>query len=330
MPVAVPQVKPTLSSIQSTHGVSMRWLSCAVIALLVGGWAVPTDMATPVSAQATNAAKKKDAPKPRPVKLRTKDGIELQAFYFPSANEKKAIPVLLIHEWQGQPSPYINLVRALNTAGCAVLVPQYRGHGNSKTYVDPNGRERESNVTTMNRRDIQNILTFDLEEAKRFLKEENNEGLLNLNALAVIGIREGCVLAANWAQRDWQYRQVGAKKQGQDVKAMVFISPEKLLKGVPIDPPLNDPNLLRLPLMLVSGKDSPSSGDAERIYKRLKVVKTKMGGGTHTGLEELIAKESLAGPALVMQSPTVVPAIVKFITSSVEIDEFNNPWIERP
>lgn len=273
---------------------------------------------------------KKEKPKPRPVKLRTKDGVELQAFYFPSDKGKEAIPVLIIHEWKGQASPYAALVKALNAKGCAVLVPMYRGHGNSKKYIDASGEEKEFNVATMNRRDITNIITFDIEEAKRFFKTENNEGKLNLNALAVIGIREGCVLAANWAQRDWSFPSVGAKKQGQDVKALVFVSPKKLLNGVRLDPPFSDPNLLRLPIMIATGKSTPESSDSSRLNKKLEGIKRRMGGGEAKGLEYLELPESLSGPALVMSSPKLVPEIVKFITSNIPISEFENQWIERP
>ena len=75
-------------------------------------------MSSKASAQAT---KKNEVPKPRPVTLKTKDGIKLRAFYFPSDKKKAAIPVLLIHEWQGQASPYVRLLVALRDAGCAVL-----------------------------------------------------------------------------------------------------------------------------------------------------------------------------------------------------------------
>ncbi len=152
--------------------------------------------ATTVAAQNKPRTKPKEKPKPRPVTLKTIDGIKLRAFYFPSDQEKKAIPVLLIHEWQGQASPYVKLVVALNDAGCAVLVPDYRGHGGSREYTDARGETKEFNIAQMSKRDIESIIAFDMEKAKGFLKEENNKGALNLNALVVIGIREGCVMAA--------------------------------------------------------------------------------------------------------------------------------------
>ncbi len=267
--------------------------------------------------------------KPRQEKLRTKDGIELRAFYFPSEKGKEAPVVLLVHEWQGQASPYASLVRALNQAGCAVLIPDYRGHGGSQTYIDARGQSKEFDIARMSRRDAEAIVTFDLEKAKGYLKEENNEGLLNLNALIVIGVREGCVLAAQWAKRDWSFPSVGRNKQGQDVKALIMISPEKQLKGISIDSAIMDPNLLRLPIMIVAGAGSPEVSEAKRLGKRIEGIKKRMGRGEAEGFQLSLAKTSLSGPALVTEVSSVIPAIVKFINEEVEVSDTVNPWIER-
>ena len=42
--------------------------------------------------------------------IKTKDNIKLRTFYFPSNKGKEAIPVLIVHEWKGQASPYAKLV----------------------------------------------------------------------------------------------------------------------------------------------------------------------------------------------------------------------------
>lgn len=270
-----------------------------------------------------------EKPKPRPVTLKTKDGIKLRAFYFPSDKEKEAIPVLLVHEWQGQASPYRALVLALNKAGCAVLIPDYRGHGGSKDYTDRRGNAKKFNTGQMSKRDIENIIAFDLEKAKGFLKEENNAGNLNLNALVVIGIREGCVMAAKWAQRDWNFPSVGRIKQGQDVKALIFISPEKQVKGIAIDPTLTDLNLLRLPIMIVAGDSSPEASEAERVAKRIESYKKRMGRGEAQGFELALPKTKLSGSALVKEAGSVIPAITSFIETEVVIGEEENPWLMR-
>lgn len=270
-----------------------------------------------------------EKPRPRPVTLKTKDGLELRAFYFPSDKEKKAVTVLIVHEWQGQASPYASLVKALNEAGCAVLVPDYRGHGGSRDYVDARGKEQQFNLAQMSKRDIENIIAFDLEKAKSFLREENDEGLLNLNALVVIGIREGCVLATHWAQRDWSFPSIGRVKQGQDVKALVLISPKKQIKGVGIDQPLRDPNLLRLPIMIVAGETSPEAKEAERLGKRISSIKKRIGAGEMRGFEQAMPKTKLSGAALVAQASGVIASIVNFVNTEVSASEDDNPWVQR-
>lgn len=269
-------------------------------------------------------------PKPRPVKLQTKDGMELSGFYFGSNKGKKAIPVLMIHDWKSQKAPYGPLCMALRNAGCAVLALDYRGHGGSREYTDRNGKTKEFDLKTMNKSHVAAIVNYDLEAAKLFLKEENNEGRLNLNALVVIGSRDGCVLAAGWAQRDWTFATVGSRKRGQDVKALVLISPKRLLKGVPLDKSLADRNIASLPILVVVGNGSSEQADAERIYKRIEAVKKKMSGSKKApDLLLLKVKEPLGGSDLVTRSPRVIPAIVKFVNTEVKIGDLDNPWIER-
>jgi hypothetical protein len=267
--------------------------------------------------------------KPRPVTLKTKDGVNLVAAYFPSEKGKDAITVLLVHEWQGQMAPYAKLVNTLRDAGCAVLVPDYRGHGGSTEYVDSKGVTKKFNIARMSKRDIENIIKYDLEESKQFLKGENNEELLNLNAMVVIGVQEGCVMAAHWTVRDWKFPSVGSVKQGQDVKALVLISPEKIVKGVPLDSALSDSNLLKLPIMIVGGITSPEAEETERIFNRLEIVKKKASRGEAQGLEMKSVKSSLSGHALVNKNADVISAIVKFVTENVKVSEQENPWVER-
>jgi hypothetical protein len=283
---------------------------------------------TPASAQ--RAKKKKEPPKPEKIDLRTKDGVDLRAYYFGSTEGKAAIPVMLIHEWDGQIAPYGSLCLALQKAGCAVLAFDYRGHGGSLEYVDRSGQTNEFNRQTMSKRDIANIIQYDLEAGKRFLKQKNNDGELNLNALVVIGIREGSVLAAAWAQRDWKFPSVGSRKQGQDVKGLVMVSPERTLMGLTVEMALKDPRVAALPTLIVVGQGSPEASDAERIYKRIGVMKRRIRGGQDPeGLELLTVRERLGGPNLINQSSAVIPGIVKFIKEEIEITDTINPWIER-
>lgn len=284
--------------------------------------------AATVCAQRPKTPADEEKLKPRRVSLKTKDGLTLNAFYFPSDKGKDALTVMLVHEWKGKgASPYGKFVLALREAGCAVLAPDYRGHGGSAEYTNQRGEKDRFDLGQMGRRDVENVIKYDLEKAKAFLKEENNEENLNLNALVMVGIGEGCVLAGNWAQRDWQFPSVGRMKQGQDVKALVYISPKKQIKGVGIDPTLTDPNLIRLPMMIVAGE--ATAAEANRIGKRVKAVKTRMGKGTPSGFDMKLVSTKLTGPSLVNDVSGVIPAIRDFIKKNVVISNDENPWIER-
>jgi len=278
----------------------------------------------------TASAQKADPKlKPRKVTLETKDGIELRAFYFPSDRGKEAITVMLVHEWQGQASPYSKLVIALRDAGCAVLVPDYRGHGGSREYINARGQKDQFNIAQMSKRDVENIIAYDLEKGKGFLKEENNEELLNLNAMVLIGVREGCVMAAHWAQRDWSFPSVGSRKQGQDVKALVFIRPRKQIKGIGIDPVMTNPVILNLPIMIVAGATSPEASEARRLGKRVEGIKKRIGRGEASGFELKLIPTNLSGPSLINEVSPTIPAIVNFVKNNVDIADRNNEWVKR-
>ncbi len=318
-----------MKALATTQTKQIGMTRCPATVALIYLCAVAVAMVLMAANASGQAAKKSELPKPRPLELKTKDGLRLRAFYFPSNKQKEAIPVILVHEWQGQASPYHPLFIELHKVGCAVLAVEYRGHGGSRVYIDNKGNEQEFNTATMSKADVVNIITKDLEAAKDFLKKENNDGKLNLNALVMVGVREGCVIAANWAARDWSFAPVGALKRGQDVKALVLISPKKLVKGVTIDPVLVNPAILMLPIMVVSGSQSSDAGDADRIIKRIEVFKKRIGRGEAQGLEVQMLKTPLSGPALVREQPKVIEEIKDFITGQVKISDDENPWVAR-
>ena len=260
--------------------------------------------------------------------LVTKDGVALRTFYFASDRGKEAIPVIICHEWQGQASPYAGLVKSLWEAGCAVIVPEFRGHGGSREF-EVGGKKREFDTARMSRNDVSNIIGRDMEAVKKFLREENNAGKLNLNALVLVGIREGAVIASQWAVTDWNFPSVGSRKQGQDVKALALVSPSKILKGVSLDETLQDRYLWQLPFLIVVGESSPEFGDADRFFKRLDAMKKRAGKGTTDGLKFEVVPTSLSGPALVNEAPGVVEKISGFVKTEIVDNSAKFPWIER-
>ncbi len=298
----------------------------------VPGKAPAADMsATKPGATATAGGKtpgKKGEMTVQNLELMTKDGVRLRAFYFPSELGKDAVPVIIVHEWQGQGSPYLNLVKSLWNAGCAVIVPEYRGHGGSRS-IEFAGTKKDFDIARMSKADVAKIIGADMEAVKKFLKEENNEKRLNLNALTLVGIREGAIIAAQWAVRDLNFPSVGQLKQGQDVKAMVLVSPEKILKGFTLDETLTDRLLWQLPFLVVVGRTSPQAAETERYVKRLETIKKRAAQGTVIGLDILTPNTSLAGPNLVNDAPGVVDKITEFVKTEVIAQSKSYPWIDR-
>ena len=108
-------------------------------------------------------------------------------------------PVLLVHDWGGQASPYGNWSIELTTPGarCSFLTSAVMAAATHTPMFA--AMEENSIIARMSKRDVEAIISLDLEKAKSFLKDENNKENLNFNALVVIGVREGCVMAAHWA-----------------------------------------------------------------------------------------------------------------------------------
>ena len=293
-------------------------------------------MAGAAQGQDTKPGQKKGAPAPqnpalanRPISLKTKDGIALRGFYFPSDKGKEAVTVMVMHEWGSQAAPYQRLLVALKDAGCAVVMIDYRGHGGSRKHMDARGREKDFNFAQMGQLDVNNIIMMDMEETKRFLVKENNEGRLNLNALVVIGDGAGCILASSWTKRDWSFATVGSKKQGQDVKGLVLISPEKVLKRVSLDKAMSSAAIMSMPMLLMCGESGKSASVAKQIYKKVEAIRKRASGGkVSNNLQLQLTKTSLSGPNFIDQQG-VIPTIVKFVTENVSATDPNNEWVLR-
>src|SRR5690606_3618001 len=117
---------------------------------------------------------------------------------------------------------------ALQNLGYAVATVDLRKHGES---VSGGGTPSD---TAVRLEDYQNMWAGDLEAVKQFLMEEHHQRKLNINKLAIVASDEFAPIAAQYAVADWAKRPYDdapatspneRTPRGQDVRALVFLSP---------------------------------------------------------------------------------------------------------
>jgi pimeloyl-ACP methyl ester carboxylesterase len=263
---------------------------------------------------------------PRGEMLTAADGMQIRCAYYPSDKGTEAVPIMIVHGWGEEGTSYLALAEILQKAGFAVFVPDLRGHGGSTVARDGLGREIKLEPKKFGKAEIQAMIIADLDAVRGWVLQENNARHLNLNALTVLGVREGAIIAAHWAAKDWEAVSVPGEKQGQDVKALVYVSPLRTFKGVSGNVITEHPVVSRLPTQLIIGEQSPQASDAQRMTKQLQQLRDNE---KNIGRFELRAAQTkLSGYKLVeMQGTSDV--MVEFITKEV-VDRIGDyPWIDR-
>ncbi len=172
---------------------------------------------------------------PIKIKLIAKDNFEFFATYYPGIHGKKTPALILLHDVLGSSEDLSELAAFLQLRyGYAVLTPDLRGHGDSTKTGDV-----EIDPEKITRAEFESFL-LDIEACKKHLIARNDEGELNVDLLTVVAVGKSCIPTVNWSLRDWSFPALAGLRQGQDVKAIVLISPEQLFKGVRMTNSLRD------------------------------------------------------------------------------------------
>jgi hypothetical protein len=166
-------------------------------------------------------------PQPETVSLTTPDGVRLSATFYGGVLGKKTPALILIHDLGGSSADLAEMAAWLQTNyGYASIVPDLRGHGNSP--LEDQGDFDPEKISSAQFAAMGN----DIEACKIYLRDQqNNAGLLNIDMLTLVGVGKVNVLAVEWSFRDWSFPPLAGKKQGQDVKNLVMISPVQSHKG---------------------------------------------------------------------------------------------------
>lgn len=317
-------------------------LGCLSLGFALGGAA----LAAPPAADDDE-----DPTKPQDISLKTGDGLELKATFYPSTlknkNKKDAVPLILLHGWKGDRGDCEALALYLQSLGHAVVTPDLRGHGQSKEIALPDGSKVKVDANTMRLDDIAQMWApgiagstrgGDMEAIKSFLFKKNNAGELNIERLGVVGADMGATVAVNWAAVDWSWPVVATGKQGQDVKALALISPEMNFKGFSLAAPLNDPEAgigSRLSYLIAvgapKGRSSKPVQDANSLRKMLQPMHPDPPEDERAARQTLFFDESstnLQGTKLLNEKSTNLDKkIAKFIELRLVNPEF--PWTDR-
>jgi len=279
------------------------------------------------------AAAARKLPPPQNVGLKpTTDGVQLAATFYPSPLEKEqtkeAVPVILLHQFEGSRADYDSLALELQKLNCAVLVPDLRGHGQSTKRVMSDGKEKTIDPALMNKQDFEAMVQNDLEACKSFLMEKNNTKQLNIDKLCVVGAEMGAALAVNWADRDWSWPVLTTGKQGQDVKALVLLSPTWSFKGLPITPAATNRDFTgKLSWMVVVGDQGfKEPGEAKRLKQALEHSVLANAPAGSPKLDYLEMKTSLQGTKL-LGIGNLASEIAKFIDQ--QVGKSTHPWTDR-
>lgn len=217
------------------------------------------------------------APAPEELKLTTKDGVKLAATYYPSNQGREAVPIVMLHDFKESRTVFNGLAAALQSPAeggrdsRAVITVDLRGHGESTVQVLGNGRTRDLEAARLKPGDFEAMYRQDMEAVRRFLVEENDAGQLNLNSLCLVGSGMGANVATYWAAVDWSAPQLATLKQGQDVKALILVSPEWSFRGLPLLRPLKQPGVRsEVSFFILYGDQAPlAKKDAKNIHKNL-------------------------------------------------------------
>lgn len=285
----MPVIPTFFSSLMGLFQKSARGtaLIAALSIFFMANWTVLAGAENPpTKASQDKAAEKKKTgaaddeekiPDPENLNVTTGDGVRILMTFYPSNRGKEAVPVILLHQFQGNRAEYKPLAKLLQDKGFAVIVPDLRGHGDS-TKQNRGNRESTLNASKMSVENFRLMVEQDMYAIKEFLWERNNNKELNLNKLCVVGAEMGASVALNFAAFDAvgygdsdRGPYYGTLQLGRFVKALVLLSPEMAYKGLSFPAAQLEDQKKTLPVLILVGKDDPKSLDeADRVAKFFK------------------------------------------------------------
>lgn len=165
------------------------------------------------------------------------DGWDIHYTYWESPMGKEAPVVILLHGkgqarliWKALP-----LAKELAKKQFAVIAVDLRKHGESKA---PENAPVQAKSDKLSKNDYAGM-GLDLEAIKKFIYAEHQAQRLNMRKLGVVATDMSTAIALNWTQFDWSKKPfddaptaAARTPRGQDVQALVLVSPVDSLSGL--------------------------------------------------------------------------------------------------
>lgn len=283
----------------------IRHSSPTRVALLLAATAVVASIPSAVAQEAALPPAQEQA-------LETSDGVRFAAWHYPVPPESQAVAtVILIHDLGGSHKTVGDLARSLQKSGCAVVAPDLRGHGSSSSRAGDGAAargEQGESPQLLRKSDFEAMAASsgrvrddpassnrgEIEAVRAWIKRQADAGKLDIDSLCVVGCGLGATVAAMWTAADWNWPPTTGGPQGQQVRALVLVSPAMSKRGLSMTAPLaSEPLRFSVPVMVLAG-----SGDREaaRVFDRFKLSRPKEWFQQRDGQQPETAKD-LQAPA---------------------------------
>lgn len=263
--------------------------------------------------------------------LATKDRWPIHITYYKHAGNRDTPVVVLLHDQRGDRRVWTaGFANQLWTKGYAVIAVDLRKHGESKL-EDETGNP--SDVGDVKPDDYKKMVAYDMDAVKDFIFTEHQEQNLNMRKMGIIAPEFSAIIAMNFAMIDWQQKPYDdaptpqmRTPRGQDVRAMVLISPMTSVRGLTTVAPIRLMRNSALPisfLFCVGSEDTLDKKDTEQLYKQIAGRNPK--DNEHVFLETY--PYNLRGMALFGKGLKIEPHIEIFLEKNLL--ELDDEWVDR-
>lgn len=227
-----------------------------------------------LTATAQKAPAQNSSPGPLDKTVETKDGWTVHFSYWESTMGQDAPVVILLHgdkttrvQWKASGLP-----DQLAKEQYAVIAVDLRKHGDTVPPEEAPPRVKSPRLTKF---DYEAMVGADLEAIKRFIYEEHQAKRLNMRKLGIVATEFTTPIAVAYAALDWAKKPfddaptLEAKTpRGQDVQALVLISPRDSVTGVATTQPLRLLRATPIAALLLTGEmNSRGARTVTRMYQ---------------------------------------------------------------